>query len=571
MPRKKIIAVIEAHASKIFNIPTGLALSVFMAYAFLLYAILPQGVNRIFVNSLGNLTLGLLSVWFFMYVVLFVYQKQGAWDLRNHIDRLSRVVPQLWNAVRSVPKQDEFAKPDLLLLLFPLTPIVQYIALNQDMLSWTDSLLFFSIFSLGTFCLAILVPFLAGAVVSRQTLMLLAISLGFCLFSMPSWALEFSWHERGDFLIQATLFTLVFAVLSLLYVKNIKLLYVFVIIYFISNTAMHAYGVAIAAKNNESMSEGGKAESKLYAVVEGKTIKRQPNIYLLTYDGYVGNATMLQYGIDNGLHEADLRQLGFKIYDSLYSIGGESLLSMSKVLDVSLTSTPRVATSGNGAVQNILKSRGYQTYGIFSSSYLLLQKTLKRASYEDYFPKSFIKGYQLLSKAVGEGEFRFDIIFEKVDHSQYVAEKRRVFEKTSAHPLFLYTHSSLPGHSQNSGRCHDNEIEEFEEKLAFANREMREDIDAIMRADRDAIIIVNGDHGPYLTGDCLWLDDYAPDQINRLMLQDRHGTFLAIKWPDDQYTEYDQITILQDIFPAVLAYLFEDPTILGSKLAPPIR
>jgi hypothetical protein len=32
--------------------------------------------------------------------------------------------------------------------------------------------------------------------------------------------------------------------------------------------------------------------------------------------------------------------------------------------------------------------------------------------------------------------------------------------------------------------------------------------------------------------------------------------------------QYDDITVLQDLFPAIFAYLYKDPTILQSKLEP---
>jgi len=330
---------------------------------------------------------------------------------------------------------------------------------------------------------------------------------------------------------------------------------------------MHSLNYRLPERPGESYGSPERpGESKLYSFVKGKIIKSKPDVYLLTYDGYVGNETMLQYGIDNSAQESHLKKSGFKIYNSIYSISGESLLSMSKVLDVSLPNKHRVITSGNGSVQNILKSLGYKTYGIFSSSYLLLQKKEPKASYDFYFPKNFFKGYQLLFIAVIEGEFRFNIIFEKVDHSQFIFEKRNVLMNDSPHAKFVYAHSTLPGHSQNSGRCDDDETQHHEKRLVKANIEMKEDIDAILNSNRDAIIIINGDHGPYLTGDCFRLSNYQTQQIDRHMLQDRLGSFLAIKWPDDKYHRYDEIAILQDTFPSVFSYLFEDKSILGSKL-----
>ena len=61
---------------------------------------------------------------------------------------------------------------------------------------------------------------------------------------------------------------------------------------------------------------------------------------------------------------------------------------------------------------------------------------------------------------------------------------------------------------------------------------------------------------------------YDISEINRLDLQDRFGTFLAIRWPTGDPDEYDDIIVLQDLFPAVFAYMFEDPGLLESKIKP---
>jgi hypothetical protein len=109
----------------------------------------------------------------------------------------------------------------------------------------------------------------------------------------------------------------------------------------------------------------------------------------------------------------------------------------------------------------------------------------------------------------------------------------------------------------------------FGERLARANIEMRQDIDAIMENDPKAIVIVAGDHGPYLTKNCYSTARfYELSEISRLDIQDRFGTFLAIRWPTEDFEEYDDIIVLQDIFPAIFTYMFEDPRLLESKIEP---
>jgi hypothetical protein len=148
--------------------------------------------------------------------------------------------------------------------------------------------------------------------------------------------------------------------------------------------------------------------------------------------------------------------------------------------------------------------------------------------------------------------------------------KHDLFTSLPADPLFLYSHILLPGHSQNSGACLPDETQQFAERLKAANLQMRVDLDTLIEHDPDAIIIVAGDHGAYLSKNCASTGEggYSLREITRYDIQDRFGSFLAIRWPDENYVGYDQITVLQDIFPAVFAYLFQDASILDTRVPP---
>jgi len=61
---------------------------------------------------------------------------------------------------------------------------------------------------------------------------------------------------------------------------------------------------------------------------------------------------------------------------------------------------------------------------------------------------------------------------------------------------------------------------------------------------------------------------YDISEISRLDIQDRFGTFLAIRWPSEDFEKFDDIVVLQDLFPAIFAYLFQDQALLESKVEP---
>ena len=126
----------------------------------------------------------------------------------------------------------------------------------------------------------------------------------------------------------------------------------------------------------------------------------------------------------------------------------------------------------------------------------------------------------------------------------------------------MYSYSAHPGHSQNSGKCIPKDKKKYIRQLKHANNEMQDDINTILKENPTSIIIVAGDHGPYLTLNCFTIPkDYDVSEINRYHIQDRFGSFLAIHWPKDlKYNNYD-IKILQDVFPAVLAGLFNNEDI----------
>ena len=157
------------------------------------------------------------------------------------------------------------------------------------------------------------------------------------------------------------------------------------------------------------------------------------------------------------------------------------------------------------------------------------------------------------------GEFKFDLVLEgtfNVDGQRNF--NRSVFTKKTGKPRFLYSHSPNPGHTQNSGKCLADEKERFHEKLVKANSDILEDIRLIKSTNREAIIIIAGDHGPYLTGDCKHLTGFSEEDITNINITDRYGTFLAIQWPKTLKPIDEKIKILQDVFASVLSTLADD-------------
>lgn len=545
------------------SIPLAVLTLYFVLFHFFLSWLLPQysrNVNAVFVDYAWKYSLLLASVSYLIFFVIFKTTKGNKPIFGDSIEKV-RVI-------------------DFILILLPLTPIVQYILNNQDILSPLGSLYVLAIFVVFSVLFIIVIPALLGIVGSTKTLMRLGIAgstktlmfLGvaftFMITNMASFSAIYHWLGGGSLVIQLSIFSAIVLAGRLLYSNQIgrKFVYFFIVIFFITGIAFQftPHGWSKTPPANTDVS------NKLIELVNSKKPLSTPNIYLLVYDAYVTNETMLEYGIDNSAQEEYLEALGFKLYPHTYSVGADTIATMSWTLCASTEyyGNSRRGVSGDGIVQNLLKSFGYETYGIFHNDYLFLGIG---SSYDFSFPKAAHSTYKLLVKAIFMGEFRFNVEFAQPSREQFIEYRISAFRNMPNKPRFVYMHDLFPNHSQNSGVCLPNETELYGRRLIPANYRMKQDVEAIMQNDPGAIIIVAGDHGPYLTKNCIGTgSDYDISEISRLDIQDRFGTFLAIKWPTEDFWEYDDITVIQDIFPAIFAYLFRDATLLEAKVEPDI-
>lgn len=452
-------------------------------------------------------------------------------------------------------------KFDFILVLLPLTPVVQYILNNQDILSPLGSLCVFAVFVVFSVLFIIVVPTLLGAVGSTKTLMILGLTFTFTITNMASLSVELHWLERGDLLTQLLLLSAVFLVGWILYnLIGRKFLYFLVAGFFIAGSATQL------ASQGRAETPLPIANNRLVELVGSRKPLSTPSIYLLVYDSYVTNETMLGYGIDNSAQEKYLETLGFELYPHTYSVGSSTLSSMSRTLNTSTEfyGNPRRGVSGDGVVQNLLERSGYETHGIFSGGYFFEGIG---SSYDFSFPEA-PSSPELMMKAIFMGEFRSDIEFGgEVLRQQAIEYWLSIFESVPDQPRFVYMHQYVPGHV-NVVACRPNETEIYETQLGWANSEMKLDIETITQNDPDAIVVVAGDHGPHLTRCAATTRPNDISEVSRFHIQDNLGAFLAIRWPTEDFSEYDDITVLQDVFPAIFAYLFQDDRLLEAKVEP---
>lgn len=451
------------------------------------------------------------------------------------------------------------------LLLLPLAPITQYLINNQEFLSLTDALFVVSFFVLFSGIYVIVIPALLSFVSSNRMLVSIGMAFVFLVLNMASLSRYYSWLGRGSHRVQLIYLIVVFVVTWLLLgLRNNRDLTVVSSIYLVATIAIQIQmsGFTSGKTNFPAIN------NELISIIGNRTPTNSSNVYFLIYDAYVSSGTMRAYGIDNSEQETFLVDSGFILYPGVYSVGPSTLDTLNTVFNLAITEYEygKRAVSGNGIVHNAFEYAGYQTVGIFPNDYMFRGIG---SSYDYSIPERSVPPYVYMISSILMGEFRFNLWFDKYSQDQYLEIKENALVEIMGKRSFVYSHSNYPSHSQNSGACLPNEKELYRERLAVANIEMRQDVQMITEYDPQAIIIIAGDHGPYLTKNCVTLaEDYDQSEIDRLDIQDRYGTFLAIRWPTEEYMEYDQIEILQDVFPTVFSYLYQDPEFLKLKLEP---
>jgi hypothetical protein len=290
--------------------------------------------------------------------------------------------------------------------------------------------------------------------------------------------------------------------------------------------------------------------------------EERASVFFLVYDAIPDLETLAELDVDAGPLERLLRGNGFKVYDRTFTIQGDSLKSMSRTFDISdapYLSTPQQweMCAGNSTSFRIFSNNSYKT-ALIQGDYMTGGMSFTDECWPPFQDAAHSSNaLSILVKGILMGEFRFDLTgivdYSEDSYHEFLRDVMAVKEG----PWVTAMHAGLPGHSQNSGKLLPNETELFVDRLNQALSHMREDIRAIRENDPSAVIVILGDHGPYLTGDGMLLADYMPEDITELMIRDRFGTLVAIRWPDpERASKYDsELLTNQDIFPVVFAYL----------------
>ncbi len=460
----------------------------------------------------------------------------------------------------------------LTLVLMTLIPIIRFSIANSQILGINEILAMVGIFFTLSFLLIGVISNLLTKLFQTNNFLLVSTATVLIVYELPTISSNFNLRNVNwfPFIFLVFIFLIIFLrVLINSDTKQIILIFLLFLGIGISNQLV----AEINKPPNEDLASIQQA-SPFTSIL--KNFENKYSIVVLSYDGYPQNETLSLYGVDNSSHINYLIENGFSVHNGTYSIGSYTLGTMSRFFEgTSLQVDPdgggnnsRYITGGHSSFVKALSNNGYFTVGIFPSSYYFPPND--RPFYDYYFPNKAQRSFKM-AKSILRGNLTHKDAIYTIPYENYLIEKNNMLFEigTSAEPHFLYTHTYFPGHTQNSGSCEDGEFEAWKEELKYANAEMKNDISLLEDNLENTIIVIMGDHGPYLSKNCTTLEKYDINKINRLDIQDRHGTFLAIRYPENIKNEnYNQLMILQNTLIEVATLLLGRPDLYDQYALP---
>ena len=483
------------------------------------------------------------------------YQRLKELVLATHVSLTIVLCGLLFGATHPTARYKRPSRYDYGLLLLSLLPLVTYHSRNLDYFTFRTSVEYFSTLALIPAVLLtaakLVERFASGAFNTAPVVAVMA----WMFYARPGISsllqrpIELSVHSRFMILLALT------AVVSLIHSRRRR--------WIPAAAALLLVTISIEGYVLRGPDQYGPPPTRATQGIPdylSEGFDTTPDVYFLVYDSYPTERTLHTHGIQNAEQMSLLKNHGFVLYDGIYTVAPGSIGSISRVLD--MAAVPTRGIGENNTVNAVLQREGYLTHLVLSSYFL---RSAEALGADHTYPYPEIReGVKAVYTGLMVGEFKTELVFGDSERSEWLKEKRSILSAHTDRPKFLYSHSPYPGHSQNSGRCRANEGELFANRLELANEEMRQDIGTILESQRKSIIVVAGDHGPFLTGDCYLLASKDPSQVTVDELVDRYGAFLAVRWPDEVKV-LGEMSVLQDLFFGIFSTLTGSPDVLANR------
>ena len=150
------------------------ALVMLLIYMLIASIFLPFGINFLFTFQAMTWVLSLIVLSFILFILIIFLSKE------KPLEYLTKD-----KSLFNIKKIERLEYKDFVLLLLPMTPIFQYLILNNDILSIIDYFIVASFFAIIVIVLAYVVPWILSIIASRKVLTLVSLSFLFVIFNMP--------------------------------------------------------------------------------------------------------------------------------------------------------------------------------------------------------------------------------------------------------------------------------------------------------------------------------------------------------------------------------------------------
>lgn len=381
-----------------------------------------------------------------------------------------------------------------------------------------------------------------------------AVAIGIWIVPMISTANGLLNHESNIF-IRLILVAIIVVGLRLLMKYKKRFVLVFSCLVFVGEISSEAIN---SFSGQPVCVSGQKFDSLDKTPFSNVVCQHTPNIYFLVYDGYPTPVILDALHISRGDVDAYLENAGFKVYPECYSVGSDTLDSMSAVFSIGgiAYGSKRSTKSGNNVFCDILKKAGYKTSYLVGAYSMPMRGERLPGDYYFPTPSKVKKPENVIFACMMRGCMTHSPnTFNDFTQEEWNAKKDFVLNGIGADREFVYAHPDLPGHLSVDRRLRQSDVaeqSEFQTRINKANIAIKHDIDLILnrKYDTNSVIIVAGDHGGVLIHP---EDDLKYDTPAYAL--DRFGMYLAIRWPKGESNLHTDIRCLQDVLPEVLAYL----------------
>lgn len=363
------------------------------------------------------------------------------------------------------------------------------------------------------------------------------------------------------------------ALLAFVFRHNIR---IFTVMLGAMTVAAFAMNITSATNNLtvNNKTYGSEMEKKLLNI----SLSKKPNIYFILSDGYSSFAYMDENGIDVSGFKSYLSGNGFRLYEEVFSNYHSTSNAMTAMLNMDhhyyalsrkfseISRSGRVIVGGKNNLVNLLKRNAYQTQYIHHGTYLLLHG----CSVDHCYPRVPFAGAKTILRQILPSSTRGepDLGTRPLEEVQKEIVRLVDMDTVPKSPRFQYIHIYRPSHTPNKqeGICDQVEqVKRYAKRTAEVNNYLRPLIGNIISRDPTAVIVITGDHGPFISEKC----GRNVDLDTLTDYRDRVGVLMAIRWPESYDGRYDdRIKTTVNMFRYVLASLTEDDTAILNTLVP---